>query len=72
MGPVMSKPFKPGRQSVELRPSKIRREPPAPAPQPKTLQPYPTEREAWTVALGVILFAIAVTIITLGISDITS
>lgn len=69
---------KPGKKAVELqpqpaagRPSRIRREPPGQV-QEKSVRAYPTEREIWTVAIGVILFAIALTIITFGISDATS
>lgn len=68
----MSKPWKPDRKTVELRPSRIRREPPPAPEKPKALNAYPTEQEAWTVALGVILFGVAITIITLGISDMLS
>lgn len=68
----MSKQWKPQRRTVELRPSRIRRDPPAPAAKPKELKPYPTEREVWTVVVGVVLFAIAITIIILAISDYTS
>ena len=53
------------------RPSRIRREPP-PAPtmtDKKALQPYATEREMWTVVIGVVLFALAITIATVGISN---
>ena len=54
------------------RPSRIRREPP-PAEKPKSLRAYPTtERETWIVVIGVLLFGIAITIITLGISDFTN
>jgi len=65
-------PSKPRRQTVELRPSRIRREP-APAEKvTKSVQPYPTEREIWVVVIGVILFAIAIAIVTFGVSDITA
>lgn len=67
----MSKPLNPGRKAVELRPSRIRRDPPARVPH-KAINPYPTEREAWTVVIGVLMFALAITIITLRISEITS
>lgn len=67
----MSKPWKSGKKSVELeaapRPSKIRRDPPAARAQ-KELKPYPTERDAWTVAIGVVLFALALTALSIGIS----
>ena len=68
----MSKPFNPGRQSVELRPSKIRREPPPAAPVRQTVLPDDSEREGWVVAIGVLAFALAITILIFWISDYTS
>ncbi len=59
------------RKAVETRPSRIRREPPAVVTQ-KAVNPYPTEREIWTVVIGVLLFAIAIALVTFGISDVTS
>ena len=54
------------------RPSRIRREPPPPD-KPKSLRAYPTtEKETWIVIIGVLLFGIAITIITLGLSDFTN
>ncbi|HEX3423657.1 MAG TPA: hypothetical protein VHS33_09705 [Sphingomicrobium sp.] len=71
----MSKQSNPGKKAVELRaavrPSRIRRDPPAPAPQRKAVVPYPTEREIWIVAIGVVLFALAIAAITFGFSQIT-
>lgn len=66
-----------GKKTVELasgeaRPSRIRREPPAPAPAQKPLNAYPSEREVTTVVIGVLLFAIAIAIIILGVSDYTA
>jgi hypothetical protein len=58
------------RKTVELRPSRIRREPPAPAPV-KQLRVDQEERELWTVAIGVVMFSIAIAIITMGFSAIT-
>jgi hypothetical protein len=51
-------------------PSRIRREPPGrvPDPLPRIDQ---EQRELWTVAIGVVLFAIAIAIITFGFSAIT-
>ena len=37
----------------------------------KALQPYPGEREVWVVTIGVILFALAIAIIIIGVSDFT-
>jgi hypothetical protein len=59
------------RAAPEVRPSRIRREPVAAQVQ-KTVRPYPTEREIWTVAIGVILFAVAIALVTFGVSDVTS
>lgn len=68
----MSKPSKPGKKSVELRPSRIRRDPPARVPE-KKVRAYPTtERDAWIVVVGVVLFALAISALTIGISAITS
>ena len=54
------------------RPSRIRRDPPPPD-KPKSLRAYPTtEKETWIVIIGVLLFGIAITIITLGLSDFTN
>jgi len=67
-----------GKPTVELRPtgaprpSRIRRDPPAPAPAQKAVNPYPTEREAWVVVIGVLSFALAIAIIIIGFSDYTS
>jgi hypothetical protein len=62
--------------TVELqapaRPSRIRRDPP-PAPEKvRTVRAYPSEREVLTVVIGVVLFAVAIVIITFGISDYTA
>ncbi|QIL03174.1 hypothetical protein G7078_10560 [Sphingomonas sinipercae] len=74
----VSKNWTPKRPTVALdgseqpRVSRIRRDPPGEVPKPKALKAYPTEREVRTVIVGVILFGIAIMIITLGLSDITS
>jgi len=66
---------KAGKKTVELqvaaRQSRIRRDPPPRVAQ-KAVKPYPTEREIWIVAVGVILFALAISMITFGFSQITS
>ena len=52
------------------RVSKIRREPP---PEPrKKIEPPSRERDILTGVTGVTLFAIAIAIITIGVSDATS
>jgi hypothetical protein len=59
------KPGKPG-----ARPSRIRRDPvPVVGNDRKSLQPVAPEREAWVVVIGVILFALAITVITVGASN---
>ena len=53
------------------RPSRIRREPP-PLEKPKQLRTYASsEREQWIVVIGVILFALAIAVITFGVSEYT-
>ncbi|MCL6729058.1 hypothetical protein [Sphingomonas hankyongi] len=68
----MSKLSKP---TVELkpaeRPSRIRRDP-VPQVEQKSVRAYPTEREIFFTVIGVVLFALAVVIITFGVSDFTS
>jgi hypothetical protein len=67
------KSSKPARKPVELRPSRIRRDPPPPAVRAdKASLPDLEERETWLVVVGVILFGLAFMIITIGFSDITS
>lgn len=72
----MSKHWKPNKQTVELaadapRPSRIRRDPAGAGKTLKAVRPYPSEREVLVVVVGVILFALAITFITLGISAVT-
>ena len=66
----MASPLKSGKQSVNLaapvRPSRIRRDPPPPVK--KTVAREPDERETRAAVIGVIGFAIAIFIITLGVS----
>ena len=71
--------LKPRRQPVQLhppaRPSRIRRDPvPLETAKGSGKAPFwdPTQWETWTVVTGVIFFAVALTIITFGISDFTS
>ena len=54
-----------------VRKSRIRRDPPAQV-QKKAVNPYPTEREVWTVVIGVCIFAISIAIIIFQGSAITS
>ncbi len=60
------------KKSVELKPSRIRRDPvPAASPvRPDKLRHWdPSERETWIVAAGVVLFGVATAIIIIGFSD---
>ena len=51
--------------------SRIRRDPPPPE-KPKVLRSfYSPEQEGWVVGIGVILFALAIFIISIGISEYT-
>jgi hypothetical protein len=58
-----------------MRASRIRRDP-VPMDKPADLvgRNYwdPDEWESWMVVVGVVLFALAITIVTIGISDATS
>jgi micrococcal nuclease len=65
----VSKQWKPGKQTVELRPSRIRREPVRPQAPVKAISP---EREIWMTVFGVALFAIVSAAIIFGFSEITS
>lgn len=60
--------------SVKLRTaertSRIRRDPP-PAPARKALRVRSDNDEAWPVVIGVILFALAIAIIIVAVSDYT-
>ena len=64
------------RTKVELapeapKPSRIRREPP-PVEKPRSLRTYgSSEKEQWVVAIGVVLFALAIFIILFGFSEYT-
>ena len=66
----MSKPWNPNRHVVELRPSKIRRDPP-PRPVDK-LTVLPTdesENEAWAVVIGIVAFALAISVLVFSVSQ---
>ena len=66
----------PRKSTVELakdapRASRIRKEPP-PLEKPKTLRSFYTpEQEGWVVVIGVILFGLAIFVISIGISEYT-
>ena len=53
------------------RASRIRKDPPPPE-KPKTLRSFYTpEQEGWVVSVGVVLFALAIFIISIGVSEYT-
>jgi hypothetical protein len=75
----VSKQWKPGKKTVELqpsaRPSRIRRDPvplSTAVDAAKKLQWFESDRETWIVAIGVVLFALALTALTVGFGAITS
>ena len=61
----MSKQWNPGRKAVELRPSRIRREPPRPE---KKVLPPSREEEIFGGVSGVLLFTLAIAIVIIGVS----
>ncbi|MFL6829297.1 MAG: thermonuclease family protein [Sphingomicrobium sp.] len=61
----MIKPSKPRRQTVELRPSRIRRDP-VRLKSPVEPKPESPEREAWSTVAGVTALAVAGTILVVG------
>jgi hypothetical protein len=72
----MSKPWKPGKKTVELKPearvSRIRRDPvhvkEAKAESEKRILFQSDDREIWIAIIGIVAFAIAINIITIAIS----
>ena len=57
----MSKHWNPNRQTVELRPSRIRRDPPPRPVDRMTVLPDDSENETWAVVIGILAFALAIT-----------
>ena len=66
----MSKQWKPGKTTVELRPSRIRRDPvPAgKAESEKKLRWETDERDIWIALIGIVAFALAIDVIIVAIS----
>ena len=66
----MSKHWKPGRQTVALqpapRPSRIRRDPLLVKPIEKKVAPPSREQEIWLGVTGILLFALAIAVATMG------
>jgi endonuclease YncB( thermonuclease family) len=71
----MSKPWKPGRQTVELsvekRPSRIRRDPVRLDKTPE-VKPDSPEVEIWSGVIGILLFGAAIAAATIGVSAATT
>jgi len=63
--------MKSGKKTVEMRPSRIRRDP-VPADKPsvidKKLQWDSDERDIWIAIIGIIAFALAIDIIVVAVS----
>jgi hypothetical protein len=71
----MSKQWTPSKPTVELRQSRIRRDPVrADKPTDLTARNYwdPSEWETWAVVAGVVMFAIMLSAVIIGLSEITS
>ena len=66
----MAKPWKPEKKTVEMRPSRIRRDP-VPVDKPsliyKKLQWDTSERDIYFAVIGIIAFAVAIDIIIMAI-----
>ena len=66
----MSKPWTPNRPTVELRVSKIRRDPPPPPrSERQSVLPDSEIDETWVVVIGILAFALAITILIFSASD---
>jgi hypothetical protein len=69
----MSKPLSPAKTTVELRPSRIRRDPPVRAEEEaaKEVRWRSTEGEIRIAVIGILMFALAINAVVLGISAVT-
>lgn len=71
----MSKHWKPGRETIALqpapRPSRIRRDPQLVKPIEKQVVPPSREQEIFLGVAGIVLFALAIAVATMGFSVIT-
>ena len=69
----MSKPWKPGKETVPLRPSRIRRDPVRLGKLDKVeAKPPSREREMWGAAAGVVLIAAGCAALMVGLSQVTN
>ena len=66
----MSKQWNPRKPTVELRPSRIRRDPRLIQREEK-VTPISTEQEIWLGVTGVVLFAMVIALVTAGFSVVT-
>lgn len=66
----MSKPLNPGKTSVDLRPSRIRRDPVHVKEEQRLdkVQWRSSDREIWLAILGMVAFALAINAVVIGIS----
>jgi endonuclease YncB( thermonuclease family) len=68
----VSKQWNPKKPTVELRPSRIRRDPRLIAPiEEKKVAPITREQEIWLGVTGIVLFAMAIAVATAGFSLVT-
>jgi endonuclease YncB( thermonuclease family) len=69
----VSKQWNPKKPTVELRPSRIRRDPRliAPIEEKKKVAPITREQEIWLGVTGIVLFAMAIAVATAGFSLVT-
>jgi micrococcal nuclease len=68
----VSKPLNLRKQTVELRPSRIRRDPvPIAQTVVKKAPRLSREQEIWLAITGIVLFAMAIAVVTLGFSALT-
>ena len=69
----MSKPWKPGKETVPLRPSRIRRDPVRLDKLDKVeAKPWSREREMWGALAGVVLIAAGCAALMVGVSQVTN
>ena len=70
----MASPLPTNKKTVDLatpvpRVSRIRRDPPPPVKQVSTAEVR--ERDAWTLVIGIVTFALALSIILIGVSNVS-
>jgi len=68
----VSKQWNPRKPTVELRPSRIRRDPRLIQREEKKVVPMSAEQEIWLGVTGVVLFAMAIAVVTAGFSVVTA